>query len=79
MFITIYNIDRDGVKTVRLVLNGSQQKNYGSLFATTPSREELLCMLHTAATRGWDIIHVDEKSCFLSAVLKIINPPILCQ
>ena len=72
MFIPIYEIKTDEntgqpKKAVRLVLNGSQQKNYSSTFATTPSREELLVLLHIAANQGMDIVHIDEKRAFLTA------------
>jgi hypothetical protein len=55
------------VKKVRLVCNGKNQKLVGNVYASTPSREELLILLHIYAALDWDFVHIDEKRAFLKA------------
>lgn len=55
------------VRKVRLVADGRYHKNHGPTYSPTPSREELLILLHICAARGWDYWHVDEIRAFLNA------------
>jgi len=60
---------RDGemVYKVRLVGDGRTHYNAGMTYSATPSREELLIILHLVAAFNWDYVHIDEKRAFLSA------------
>lgn len=60
---------KDGVVVykVRLVGDGRTQYRAGATYAATPSREELLIILHIAAVFGWPYVHVDEIRAFLNA------------
>lgn len=51
---------------VRLVGDGRSQYHAGETYASTPSREELLILLHVIAAKGWTYAHVDEIRAFLS-------------
>ena len=55
------------VKKVRLVCNGKTQRHAGATYAPTPTKEELLVLLHMCAKFGWDYCHVDEIRAFLNA------------
>lgn len=55
------------VNKVRLVADGRAQKNPGNVYASTPTREELLVMIQYAASMGWSIVHIDEMRAFLTA------------
>jgi hypothetical protein len=55
------------VRKVRLVADGRFHKNHGPTYSPTPSREELLILLHICAVRGWDYWHVDEIRAYLNA------------
>lgn len=55
------------VRKVRLVCNGKTQIGAGETYSPTPSREELLLLLHLAAFYDWEITHLDETRAFLSA------------
>mmetsp|Transcript_12480 Transcript_12480/g.17048 ORF Transcript_12480/g.17048 Transcript_12480/m.17048 type:complete len:220 (+) Transcript_12480:1964-2623(+) len=43
------------VRKVRLVADGRYHRNHGPTYAPTPSREELLILLHICAARDWII------------------------
>ncbi len=60
---------RDGklVYKVRLVSDGRTHYNAGMTYSATPSREELLILLHLIAAFDWEYVHLDEKRAFLSA------------
>ena len=58
------------VKKTRLLGDGRTQYNAGSTYAPTPSREELMILLHVCASRGWELIHIDEVRAFLNATYK---------
>lgn len=58
------------VRKVRLVGDGRTHYTAGSTYSPTPSREELLVILHTAAKYDWDIVHIDEVRAFLNATYK---------
>jgi hypothetical protein len=55
------------VNAVRLVADGRCQKGFANTFAPTPAKEELLVLLHLAATYDWDIVHLDEVRAYLQA------------
>ena len=55
------------VYKVRLVGDGRNQKNAGTTYSETPSREEFRIFMHIIAHNGWDFYHCDEKRAFLSA------------
>eukprot|EP01034_Spumella_vulgaris_P022931 gene22931-29109_t len=63
---------KDGITVykVRLVGDGRTHHNAGNTYSATPSREELLVVLHIVASLGWDYAHVDEIRAFLSAKYK---------
>jgi hypothetical protein len=46
------------------VVNG---KHYGSMYASTPSREEFLILMHLFAVFDCDFYHIDENRAFLNA------------
>jgi hypothetical protein len=62
--------DGQTVYKVRLVGDGRTHFNAGNTYAATPSREELLVVLHIVAALGWDYAHVDEIRAFLNAAYK---------
>lgn len=62
------------VRKVRLVGDGRTHYTAGSTYSPTPSREELLVILHTAAKYDWDIVHIDEVRAFLNATYKGDDP-----
>lgn len=62
------------VRKVRLVGDGRTHYSAGSTYSPTPSREELLVILHTAAKYDWDIVHIDEVRAFLNATYKGDEP-----
>jgi hypothetical protein len=55
------------VLKVRLVGNGKSQNDEELTYSPTPSREELLILLHIIAVYGWQYCHIDEKRAFLNA------------
>jgi Reverse transcriptase (RNA-dependent DNA polymerase) len=55
------------VHKVRLVGDGRTHYHAGDTYSATPSREELLILLHVAAGLGWHYVHLDEKRAFLKA------------
>jgi hypothetical protein len=59
---------KDGkqVDKVRLVGDGRTHYSAINTYAATPSREELLILLHIIAMKGWKYYHVDEIRAFLS-------------
>ena len=59
------------VRKVRLVANGKTQYMSGPTYASTPSREELLVLLHLFAVFDWDYVHLDEIRAFLTAEKRI--------
>jgi hypothetical protein len=63
---------KDGqiVYKVRLVGDGRTHYSAGKTYAATPSREELLIVLHIVAALDWDYAHVDEIRAFLNATYK---------
>ena len=60
---------RDGelVFKVRLVCDGRTQYNHGNTYSATPSREELLILIHIIAVFDWEYAHVDENRAFLNS------------
>jgi hypothetical protein len=60
---------RDGVQVykVRLVGDGRTHYHAGNTYSATPSREELLILIHLVATLKWHCVHIDEKRAFLNA------------
>lgn len=67
---------RDGVlvQKVRIVADGSTTEESEESYASTPSKEEFLLLVHLAAKYGWDIVHLDEKRAFLTAPSSSIRP-----
>ena len=59
--------DGQEVDKVRLVADGRAHHGAVSTYASTPSREELLILLHVIASLGWDYAHIDEVRAFLNA------------
>jgi len=55
------------VRKVRLVVNGKHHNKHGSTYASTPSREEYLILLHLFAAFDCDFYHIDENRAFLNA------------
>jgi len=55
------------VRKVRLVADGRSHRTDANTYSSTPSREELLILLHIFATNDWVYYHVDEIRAFLSA------------
>ena len=55
------------VYKVRLVADGRTQYNAGETYSATPSREELLVLMHIIAALDWDYAHIDEVRAFLKA------------
>jgi hypothetical protein len=55
------------VYKVRLVADGRTHKSAGETYSATPSREELLILMHVIAALGWSYAHIDEKRAFLKA------------
>jgi hypothetical protein len=67
----IYEIKtKDGVDIykVRLVADGRTHRPDGPTYAATPSREELLILLHIIAREDWEFAHVDESRAFTGAL-----------
>ena len=62
--------DGQRVDKVRLVGDGRTHHSALNTYAATPSREELLVILHIAASMNWVYYHVDEVRAFLSAEYK---------
>ena len=58
------------VYKVRLVGDGRTHYHAGVTYSATPSREELLILLHVAAGMDWHYVHLDEKRAFLKAPYK---------
>ena len=55
------------VRKVRLVVNGKHHKKHGSTYASTPSREEFLILMHLFAVLDCEFYHIDENRAFLNA------------
>jgi hypothetical protein len=55
------------VRKVRLVVNGKHHNKHGSTFASAPSREEFLILIHLFAALDFDFYHIDENRAFLNA------------
>jgi hypothetical protein len=55
------------VRKVRLVADGRHHHKHGPTYAATPSREELLMLLHIFATEDMDYYFTDEERAFLKA------------
>jgi hypothetical protein len=55
------------VRKVRLVADGRRHLKHGPTYAATPSREDLLLLLHIFATDDIDYFFLDEVRAFLSA------------
>ena len=55
------------VRKVRLVVNGKHHNKHGSTYASTPSREEFLILMHLFAVFDCDFYHIDENRAFLNA------------
>ena len=55
------------VRKVRLVADGRMHKTTVITYSATPSREELLILLHIFSSNDWDYYHIDEIRAFLSA------------
>ena len=68
--IPVYEEKQKGdklVRKVRLVADGRQHRIHGETYSATPSREELLILLHIIACKGWEYFHLDEVRAFLNA------------
>ena len=55
------------VRKVRLVVNGKHHNKHGSTYASTPSREEFLILMHRFAALDCDFYHIDKNRAFLNA------------
>jgi hypothetical protein len=55
------------VRKVRLVADGRNHHHHGPTYSPTPSREELLVLLHLFASKQYDFFHIDEQRAFLNA------------
>ena len=55
------------VRKVRLEVNGKHHNKHGSTYASTPSREEFLILMHLFAALDCDFYHIDENRAFLNA------------
>ena len=53
-----------------MVGDGRTQYNAKDNYSPTPSRDELLILLHLAAKFDWDIVHIDEVRAFMNATYK---------
>jgi hypothetical protein len=49
------------VRKVRLVVNGKHHNKHGSTYASTPSREEFLILMHLFAVFDCDFYNIDEN------------------
>ena len=58
------------VKKVRLVGDGRTHYGATATYSATPSREELLVILHLVAKFKWSLVHIDEVRAFLNATYK---------
>jgi len=58
------------VQKVRLVGDGRTHYGAKNTYSATPSREELLVILHIVARYGWKLCHIDEIRAFLNAKYK---------
>ena len=72
---------KDGklVRKVRLVADGRQHIKHGETYSSTPSREELLILLHLFACKKWEYYHVDEIRAFLNAPKRDIENKVYCR
>ena len=63
---------KDGAQVykVRLVADGRTHYHAGETYSATPSREELLILVHVIAALNWDYAHIDEVRAFLKAPYK---------
>jgi hypothetical protein len=50
------------------VADGRTHKPEGPTYAATPSREELLILLHIIGKHDWDFVHIDESRAFTGAL-----------
>jgi hypothetical protein len=55
------------VRKVRLEVNGKHHNKHGSTYASTPSREKFLILMHLFAALDCDFYHIDENRAFLNA------------
>ena len=55
------------VRKVRLVADGRHHHKHGATYSPTPSREELLILLHLFSANDYDYYHIDEVRAFLNA------------
>ena len=55
------------VRKVRLVADGRHHHKHGATYSPTPSREELLILLHLFSSNDYDYYHIDEVRAFLNA------------
>jgi hypothetical protein len=66
------------VRKLRLVVNGKHHNKHGSTFASTPSHEEFLILVHLCAALDCDFYNIDESRAFLNAPkldqIKMIAP-----
>jgi hypothetical protein len=69
MFAVYEEKVKDGqlVRKVRLVADGRKHSQHGPTYSPTPSREELLVLLHVFAALDWEFFHLDEVRAFLNA------------
>ena len=72
MFAVYEEKIKDGklVRKVRLVADGRHHSQHGPTYSPTPSKEELLVLLHVYAALDWDFFHLDEVRAFLNAPKK---------
>eukprot|EP01036_Dinobryon_divergens_P039181 gene39181-51586_t len=63
------------VTKVRLVVNGKHHKKHGSTYASTPSREEFLILMHLFAVLDCEFYHIDENRASLNQIKTIARIP----
>ena len=67
------------VDKVRLVSDGRTHYSALNTYAATPSREELLVLMHILATLDWTYYHVDEIRAFLSSKYNGGTKPVITK
>ena len=67
------------VDKVRLVSDGRTHYSALNSYAATPSREELLVLMHILATLDWTYYHVDEIRAFLSSKYNGGTKPVITK
>lgn len=72
---------KEGVQVDKVRLVGDGRTHFSALntYAATPSREELLMLLHIIAVFDWIYYHVDEIRAFLNSKYKGGDKPVLTK